>query len=107
MKWFALGLGVIVLLVAAVIGWVKIEPTVGRWVMLHRGHRIVAHIEAYRNAHGAIPDRLSQIDIRVNEDAWFYEHHDQQYDLGFFTWFDEGYAYESKTKQWKRFANPP
>ena len=105
MKRAPIAFGAVIVLFVGVYGWFRVEPSVHRWLMVRRGQNVLAQLEAYRQAHGRIPENHCEIGLPCDESGpWYYQTKNQQYLL----WFPEGsnsYGYESRTKKWTE--DPP
>lgn len=71
------------------------------------GDEAIAKIENFKKDNGRLPESLAEIGIRETEGGpvFYQKKNSSRYIVSFTTGFDDGYAYDSETKEWRSY--PP
>jgi hypothetical protein len=69
---------------------------------MREGSLIVGRVEAFRSAHGRLPNNLEEIDTRGLSDQVFYQKLDSNnYEVWFSIALGESEVYDSSAKRWR------
>jgi hypothetical protein len=72
------------------------------WQDFRNGNAIITRVEAYRGAHGRLPDTLGEAGINDADNQIFYRKaEDNDYVIWFGTFLGESETYDSRTKEWQ------
>jgi len=92
--------GVASLLLALIAGWLIFSQLRDAW-LLSEGKGQVAKVEAYRLAHGKLPESLGDIG-KPDGGAWYYVQREGGcYELGYSRGLGSSTFYDSRDQRWK------
>jgi hypothetical protein len=103
-RWLWLLLSLVLLLAVAAYFW--LDPRSGE---VREGSQLVVRVEAYRQAHGRLPESFEELGVTgVEADKFFYRKCDQQqFIIWFGTYLGESMTYDSSSTKWDRFNACP
>lgn len=73
------------------------------------GNEAIAKIENFKKDNGRLPESLAEIGIKETEGGpiFYHKKSPSRYLVWFTTGFDDGYFYDSETKEWKAYPSTP
>ena len=71
------------------------------------GDEAIGKIESFNKDHGRLPESLAEVGIKETEGGpvFYHKKSSSRFIVSFTTGFDDGYFYDSATKEWKSY--PP
>ena len=96
-----------------IIAWMFVVVASSSCSLIHRdrfnqGNEMIAKIENFRKEKGRLPESVLEIGMKETElegPILYDKKSPSRYILSFMTSLDDGYAYDSDTKEWKKY--PP
>ena len=71
------------------------------WQDFRKGKAIATRIEAYRSAHGRLPDTLGEPGMNDDDRIFYRKEENNDYVIWFGTTLGESETYDSRTKEWQ------
>ena len=100
MKKIVIGISVILLIVVAVVFYLRSTENQS---YKERGNQLIEKVETYKEQHGKLPETVADLDVEpeMGEGPYYEKIDDSKYTVYFNIGFDNTLTYYSDTGEWK------